>query len=293
MVRLTSLPPLSHHDARPRASAMWQRHLGRLTTASLAGGVAAAYHRASSVQAAPDRPQFVSGEQQMRLQLLGQAVQQAQGLLTEPPVALQRFGKAWMQYVQPEDVNAFHLARDALRAVLTDTSELPVSSIDDEVVTGVHMAVRAAGAAVERLRAAAALQAARRPWHGLMGGRTLERARGGGGVPVGPGPSVVRSRGARRSRAARGQRSSCNFQRVLGLRRLGMRFAEYAYPHSCDGLERLHAFVKIVERGASIQVDRPRVNPPHPERVYSTFSESASRHGDHFAQQRPGFFEAP
>ena len=163
---------------------MWQRHLGRIATASLAGGVAAAYHRASSVQAAPDRPQLVTGEQQMRLQLLGQAVQQAQGLLTEPPVALQRFGKAWMQYVQPEDVSAFHLARNALRAVLTDTSELPVSSIDDEVVTGVHMAVRAAGAAVERLRAAAALQAARRPWHGLMGGCTLERARGGGGVPV-------------------------------------------------------------------------------------------------------------
>jgi hypothetical protein len=164
--------------------AMWQRHLGRVATASIAGGVAAAYHRVSSVQAAPDRPQLVSGEQQMRLQLLGQAVQQAQGLLTDPPVALQRFGKAWMQYVQPEDVSSFHLARDALRAVLTDTSELPVSALDDEVVAGVHMAVRAAGAAVERLRASAALQAARRPWHSLMAGRTLERARGGGGVPV-------------------------------------------------------------------------------------------------------------
>ena len=109
----------------------------------------------------------------------------------------------------------------------------------------------------------------------------------------GPGTAVVRSRGARRSREARGQRTSRNFQRNLGLRRLGMRRSEYALPRFRNGLEYLHALAEIAERGASIQVDRPRVNPPHPERVYSTFSESASRHGDHFAQQRPGFFEAP
>jgi thiol-disulfide isomerase/thioredoxin len=160
---------------------MWQRRLARVATASMAGGVAA-YHMRPTVQlqAAPDRAQLVTGEQQMRLQLLGQAVQQAQGLLTDPPVALQRFGKAWMQYVQPDEVQSCNLARDTLRAALTDISKLPVSSIDDEVVTRVHMAVRAAGAAVERLRAAAALRAARRPWHGLMGGRTLEPAQGGG-----------------------------------------------------------------------------------------------------------------
>ena len=168
----------------PQCARMWQRRLARVATASLAGGVAA-YHLPQvrhTVCQAPvaDRPQLVTGEQQMRLQLLGQAVQQSQGLLTDPPVALQRFGKAWMQYVQPEEVQACNLARDALRAALTDTSKLPVSSIDDEVVTAVHMAVRAAGAAVEQLRAAAALRAARRPWHGLMGGRTLEPAQGGG-----------------------------------------------------------------------------------------------------------------
>mgnify|MGYP003318660571 CR=1 FL=1 len=37
------------------------------------------------------------------------------------------------------------------------------------------------------------------------------------------------------------------FQRRPDHRRLGMRFAEYAYPHSCDGLERLHALAEIVE----------------------------------------------
>ena len=42
-----------------------------------------------------------------------------------------------------------------------------------------------------------------------------------------------------------------------------MRFAEYALPQPCHVLERLHGFAEIVERGASIQVERPRVNPPN------------------------------
>ena len=157
---------------------MWQR---RLATASLAGG-AAAYHLCGTVQlqAAPDRPQLVTGEQQMRLQLLGRAAQQAQSVLATPPVALQRFGQAWQQYVQPDEMQACNLAQDALRAALTDTSKLPMSAIDDSVVTGVHMAVRAAAAAVEVVRTAATSRAARRPWHSLMGGRTLEPAQGGG-----------------------------------------------------------------------------------------------------------------
>ena len=159
---------------------MWQR---RLATASLAGVATYHLHRTVQLQAAapaPARPQMVTGEQHMRLQLLGQAAQQAQGVLAEPPHVLQRFGRAWLQYVQPDEMQACNLARDALRASLADTSQLPVSAIDDIVVTSVHMAVRAAAAAVERLRDAATRRAAARPWQSLMGGRMLEPAQGGG-----------------------------------------------------------------------------------------------------------------
>ena len=39
-------------------------------------------------------------------------------------------------------------------------------------------------------------------------------------------------------------------------------------------------------------MERPRVNCPRLERDLIILSEDTSRHGHHFAQQRPGFFEA-
>ena len=39
-----------------------------------------------------------------------------------------------------------------------------------------------------------------------------------------------------------------------------MRFTEYAFPQLCDGVERLHGFAKIVERGAFVIVERQRVS---------------------------------
>ena len=56
--------------------------------------------------------------------------------------------------------------------------------------------------------------------------------------------------------------------------------------------ERLHALAEIIERGASVTVEHRRVNRPHPERGIITISENTSRHGNHFAQQWFGFFEA-
>ena len=41
----------------------------------------------------------------------------------------------------------------------------------------------------------------------------------------------------------------------------------------------------------SALVERPRGKPPHLKREVIRLSENASRHGNHFAKQRPGFFE--
>ena len=49
---------------------------------------------------------------------------------------------------------------------------------------------------------------------------------------------------------------------------------------------------KIVERGAVVSVERHSVIPPHLERESIILAESASHHGNHFAQQCLGFFEA-
>ena len=57
-------------------------------------------------------------------------------------------------------------------------------------------------------------------------------------------------------------------------------------------LKRLHALAKIVECGAGVLVERPRVNFPHRERVIMRISKDASRHGHRSAQQRLGFFKA-
>ena len=50
-------------------------------------------------------------------------------------------------------------------------------------------------------------------------------------------------------------------------------------------LERRHGLVKIVERGASVHVERLRIIPPHLERGLVTLSEYEPRPGYRFAQQ--------
>ena len=158
--------------------ALCRRPLGA-AAASLVGGCASVNALCAQQGAQPDRPQMVTGEQILRLQLLGQAAQQAQGLLAEPPMALQRFGQVWRKYVREEELSSFNRARDALRMALGHASELPDNAIDDDVVASVHAAVHAAGAATEQLRAAAAQRAAHLPWHLLMGDCALEPAQGG------------------------------------------------------------------------------------------------------------------
>ena len=96
----------------------------------------------------------------------------------------------------------------------------------------------------------------------------------------------------RGSRAGVGELLACNFQRSLDPRRLRMRFAEYEFIRMCDGLERLHTFAEIVERGAIVPVERLCITPPHPERVIVPLSQNASRHGYIFAHERLGLFEA-
>ena len=57
-------------------------------------------------------------------------------------------------------------------------------------------------------------------------------------------------------------------------------------------LDRIYGLAEIVERGAGIHEERPRVIHPQPKRDIITFSANASRHGCRFAEHRPGFFEA-
>ena len=57
-------------------------------------------------------------------------------------------------------------------------------------------------------------------------------------------------------------------------------------------LERRHDLAEIVERGAGVSAERLGVFPAYPERESMSFSESASRHRNHFAHQRLGFIEA-
>ena len=88
-----------------------------------------------------------------------------------------------------------------------------------------------------------------------------------------------------------GQRLARLFQRLLGLRRLRMRRSENALPRMRNGFKRRHGFAAVIKRGAFVQVEHPRVNPPHLERHLMIITEDASRHRHCFAQQPPGFFE--
>ena len=71
-----------------------------------------------------------------------------------------------------------------------------------------------------------------------------------------------------------------------------MRRAKDASRDLCRVLERLHGLAEIFERRSVVFEERHSVNFFHMEREIMTFSEDASSHRYHFAQQRLGFFEA-
>ena len=71
-----------------------------------------------------------------------------------------------------------------------------------------------------------------------------------------------------------------------------MSLTENALPRFRNGFKRRHGLAEVVEQGGGVAEERHRVNPPHLEREYMPFSENASRHGDRFAEQRLGFFDA-
>ena len=70
-----------------------------------------------------------------------------------------------------------------------------------------------------------------------------------------------------------------------------MRSAKYSPRDPYRVFERRHGSAEIVERGGRVLGERPRANPPQPERDL-IISECALRHGQRFAQQCFGFFEA-
>ena len=71
-----------------------------------------------------------------------------------------------------------------------------------------------------------------------------------------------------------------------------MRAAEHAPRDPSRVLERRHGFAEIVERRSFGSMERLRVKSPRLERESTSLSENASRHGNRFAQQFLGFFEA-
>ena len=81
-------------------------------------------------------------------------------------------------------------------------------------------------------------------------------------------------------------------QGKLNLRYHLMRATEDAPRGPVRLLEHRHGLAEIIERGAGVVVERPRVKLLHRERETITFSENTPRHGHRFAQQRLGFFEA-
>ena len=78
----------------------------------------------------------------------------------------------------------------------------------------------------------------------------------------------------------------------LDPRRDRVRAAEHAPRNAFNVLERRHGLAEVVERGAFVMVNRPRVIPPHLERILMTLSEDAPRHRNYFAQQSLDFYIA-
>ena len=72
-----------------------------------------------------------------------------------------------------------------------------------------------------------------------------------------------------------------------------MRTTEHAPRDPRRLLERRHCLAEIVERGASVVVERLRVKRPRFERQSISFSENAPRNRNRLAQQRLSFFESP
>ena len=95
-----------------------------------------------------------------------------------------------------------------------------------------------------------------------------------------------------RRRLAGGEQFSRRLQIPLKRRGERVRATEHASRGRYQFLERLNALAQIVERGGGVMVERMCVKHPHPEREITILSENTPRHGDPFAQQRLGFFEA-
>ena len=64
-----------------------------------------------------------------------------------------------------------------------------------------------------------------------------------------------------------------------------MRAAKHAPCGPFRVLECLHGLAEVVECGAFVIVERPRVSMSHYEQELITFAENASRHGYRFAHQ--------
>ncbi|CAH0375662.1 unnamed protein product [Pelagomonas calceolata] len=82
---------------------------------------------------------------------------------------------------------------------------------------------------------------------------------------------------------ASGEPVSRNSQVVLNTHYSRVCGTENAPRGPCCLLERSLGLAEFVERGAGVQVERPRVIPPHLERELITLAENASRHGHLFA----------
>ena len=83
---------------------------------------------------------------------------------------------------------------------------------------------------------------------------------------------------------AGGERGSRVSQFVIDFFCERVRTTEHAPCDRCRLLERRYGLVDIVERGTGVLAERRRINTPHFEREFMTFTESASRHGNRFAQ---------
>ena len=71
-----------------------------------------------------------------------------------------------------------------------------------------------------------------------------------------------------------------------------MRATEHAPRCPLRVLKRRHGFAEIVERGAVVFAECPRVTQTQPERVFIIVSVNAPRHEQRFVRHRLGFFEA-
>ena len=74
------------------------------------------------------------------------------------------------------------------------------------------------------------------------------------------------------------ERGSRVLQTVLKPPYVRVRATHHAPRRPCRLIKRRHGLAEIVERGAGVLVERPRVSPPHLEREIMRIPENASRH---------------